>query len=78
MTEKVKRGRRTKAEIKQENIQKYTDEIKRYKDKIAILEQRIKDEETPEVSIKDVTAKIKELGVSPEEVLKAIEKLGKK
>lgn len=78
MEEKTRRGRRSKAEIKQERIQKYIDEIARYKEKISILEQRIKEEETPSVSIKDVTSKIKELGVSPEDVLKAVEKLASK
>ena len=69
MEEKARRGRRSK---------KYLDEIARYKEKISILEQRIKEEETPSVSIKDVTSKIKELGVSPEDVLKAVEKLANK
>ena len=76
--EEAKRTRRSKAEAKEQRIQKYRDEIAKHQEKIAQLEQKIKEEETPEVSLKDVTARIKELGVSPEEVIKAIEKLGKK
>lgn len=78
MEDKARRIRRSKSQIKQDRIQKYQDEIAAHKAKIAELEQKIKAEETPEINIKDVTAKIKELGVSPEEVLKAIEKLASK
>ena len=76
--EAKKRNRRTKDELKADRIQRYNEEIAKYKEKIAELEQKIKDEEIPPVTFKDVTAKIKEMGISPDEVIKLLEKAGKK
>ena len=73
-----KRIRRSKEEIKEQRIQKYRDEIAKCREKIAELERKIKDEEAPSVSIKDVTDKIKEMGISPDEVIKKLEKMKKK
>ena len=79
MEEQVKkRVRRNKNEIKDQKIKQYLEEIAKHEAKITELNKKITELETPQVSLKDVTAKIKELKLSPEDVLKAVEKMGKK
>ena len=73
--EKKKRGpRRSKEQI----IQKYQEDIAKHESKIAELKKKIDEVNTPAVNLRDVTARIKELGLSPEDVMKAVEKMGKK
>ena len=74
--ETKKRTRRTIT--KEEKIQKFKDEIAKYEAKIAETKKKIEELEKPSVNLRDVTAKIKELGLSPDEAMKAIEKLGNK
>lgn len=71
-----KRTRRTIS--KEEKIQKIQDEIAKYESKIAELRKKIEELEKPSVSLRDITSKIKELGLSPDDVMKAIDKLGAK
>lgn len=71
-----KRTRRTIS--KEEKIQKIQDEIAKYESRIAELRKKIEELEKPSVSLRDITSKIKELGLSPDDVMKAIDKLGAK
>ena len=63
---------------KEEKIQKYQEEIAKYEAKIADTKKKIAELEKPSVGMRDITAKIKELGLSPDDVMKAIDKLGGK
>ena len=72
----TKRTRRTIS--KEEKIQKLQDEISKHEAKILELKQKIENLETPQVTMKDVTAKAKEYGLTPEELMKAVDKLGSK
>ena len=74
--ETKKRTRRTIT--KEEKIQKFKDEIAKYEAKIAEAKKKIDEIEKPSTNLRDITAKIKELGLSPDEVMKAVEKLGSK
>lgn len=74
--EPKKRTRRTIS--KEEKIQKFQDEIAKYEAKIAEARKKIDELERPSSNLRDVTAKIKELGLSPDDVMKAIDKLASK
>lgn len=76
MEETKKRTRRTIP--KEEKIQKLEEEIAKYETKISELRKKIDELQKPPVGLRDITAKIKELGLSPDDVMKAIDKLGKK
>ena len=78
MEEKAKRIRRPKEEIKEAKLTKLQDEITKYEAKIAECKKKIEELNAPSTNLRDVTAKIKELGLSPDDVMKAIEKMGKK
>lgn len=73
--EETKRTRRRIT--KEEKIANIQAEISKHEAKIADLKKKISDLDKPPIKMKDVNAKIKSLGLSPEEVLKAIEKLSK-
>lgn len=78
MEETKKRVRRSKSEVKDQKIKKYMEEIAKHQAKIAELNKKIDELDTPTITMRDVTSKIKELGLSPDDVLKAVEKIGKK
>ena len=77
MEEKTKRIRRSKDQIVQEKIDKIQSDIANYKYKIAASEKKI-EELNSSVTIKDIKDKILELDIPLDEVMKAVEKLGKK
>lgn len=74
--EKTKRTRRKIT--KEEKIAALQDKIEEYRKKIDELFKKINDLEEPPVTMKDVTSKIKELDLPLTDVMKAVEKLGKK
>jgi len=74
--EPKKRTRRTIS--KEEKIQKFQEEIAKHEAKIAEIKKKIDELEKPSASMRDITSKIKELGLSPDDVMKAIDKLGAK
>lgn len=79
--ETTKRIRRSREEVVQEKIQKLEEKIAGYKTKIADAEKEIeelKNPKTPAVKMKDIKDKITELGLPLDEVMKAVEKMGKK
>lgn len=76
MEEQIKRTRRKIS--KEEKIQALQDKIDVHRKKIEELSAQIMALNTPPVSIRDVTSKIKELDLDPSDVMKALEKLGKK
>ena len=79
--ETTKRIRRSREEVVQEKIQKLEEKIAGYKTKIADAEKEIeelKNPKTPAVKMKDIKDKIAELGLPLDEVMKAVEKMGKK
>lgn len=78
MEQETKRIRRSKEEVKEAKIAKLQEEIAKYEDKIAECKKKIEELNAPSTNLRDVTAKIKELGLSPDDVMKVIEKLGKK
>lgn len=78
MEQGTKRIRRSKEEIKGAKVAKLQEEITKYEDKIAECKKKIEELNAPSANLRDVTAKIKELGLSPDDVMKAIEKMGKK
>jgi len=75
-----KRVRRDKDVIVQEKIAKLETKIADYKSKIAEAEKELEALRNPAtvVKMKDVKDKILELGLSLEDVMKAVEKMGKK
>ena len=79
--ETQKRVRRSKEEITQDKIQKLEAKIADYKEKIAEAEKEIealKNPPAPEIKMKDIKDKIEEYGLPLDEVMKSIEKMGKK
>lgn len=79
--ETTKRIRRSREEVVQEKIQKLEEKIAGYKTKIADAEKEIeelKNPKTPAVKMKDIKDKITELGLPLDEVMKAVEKMGKR
>lgn len=76
MEQETKRTRRTIT--KEEKIAKYEADIAKYEGKIAEARKKIEELKAPGVGLRDITAKIKELGLAPDDVMKAIEKMGKK
>lgn len=81
MEEKTKRIRRSKNEIIQDKIGKLEQKIADYKNKIAEAEKEIealKAPSAPAIKMKDIKSKADELGVSLDDLMAAVEKLGKK
>lgn len=78
--QKPKRVRRGKDVIIQEKIQKLNAKILDYKQKIEEAEKEIQDLTNPQptVKMKDIREKIDELNLPLDDVMKAIEKMGKK
>lgn len=77
--EEQERTKRTRRKItKEEKIAALQDKIEEYRKKIDGLFKKINDLEEPPVTMKDVTSKIKELDLPLTDVMKAVEKLGKK
>ena len=74
--EATKRTRRTIS--KEEKIQKLCDEIAKHEAKIVELKAKISDLEKPPIGLRDVTARIKTMDVSLDDVMKALDKLEKK
>lgn len=75
--EKTKRVRRTKEEVVAEKVAKLETSIADWKAKIAKAEKEIEVLKTPPVvrlKTKDVTDKIKELGLSLEDVMAMLDK----
>lgn len=68
-----KRTRRTIS--KEEKIQKLQEEISKHESKILELKARIAELETPSITMKDVTTRAKEYVLTPEELMKAVDKL---
>ena len=78
MEETKKRVRRSKEQVISDKINRLQDEIRILEDKIADKKKQIEELQTPSVTLKDVTAKIKELGIAPDDVMKVIDKMTKK
>jgi cell division protein FtsL len=73
--EKVRRTRRKIS--KDEKIAALQEKITEHELKIKALRQQIDDLNEPQASMRDITARIKELGLPANEVMKALEKLSK-
>ena len=72
-------NKRTRRVIpKEEKIQKLQSEIAKHESKISELKAKIAEIEKPSSSMRDITRRIKESGLSPDEVMKALDKLCKK
>lgn len=79
--ETKKRVRRSKETITQDKIRKLEERVADYEAKIAEAKKEIdelKNSLAPVVKKRDIWSRADELGVSPEEVMKLIEKAGKK
>lgn len=76
MEEQAKRTRRKIT--KEEKIAELQAKIESHRQKIEELSKKIMELNEPPVSMRDVTSKIKELDVPLTDVMKAVEKLGKK
>lgn len=76
MEEQAKRTRRKIT--KEEKIAELRAKIESHRQKIEELSKKIMELNEPPVSMRDVTSKIKELDVPLTDVIKAVEKLGKK
>lgn len=76
MEEQTKRTRRKITT--EEKIAELQDKIQGHVNKINELNKKIEELKTPQITFKDVSARIKELDVPISDVLKAVEKLGKK
>lgn len=76
MEDNSKRTRRSFS--REEKIAKFQEEISKHEMKIAELKNKIAELEKPAIGLRDVTARIKELGISPDEVMKALDKLASK
>ena len=76
MEEQAKRTRRKITT--EEKIAALQEKIQGHVDKINELNKKIEELKAPQVTLKDVGARIKELDVPMGDVLKAVEKLGKK
>lgn len=72
-----KRVRRSKEQITKDKIEKLEAEIESYKIKISEAEKKIEELKNV-VTIKDIKDKISELDIPLDDVMKAIEKMGKK
>lgn len=75
--EKKKRVRRSIEQINQDKIAKLESDIEMYKAKIAEAQGKI-EELKSSVTIKDIKEKIAELDLPLNDVMKALEKMGKK
>lgn len=81
MEGRTKRIRRSKEQIIQDKIQILEDKISDYRNKIAEAEKEIEQLKTPSappIKMKDIKNKADELGVSLDDIMAAVEKLGKK
>ena len=78
MEETKKRVRRSKDEVVADKIAKLDADITKYREKIAEAERKKEEILNPSVDLKDITAKIKELDLPLDEVMKAVDKIAKK
>ena len=80
MEQEKKRVRRSREEVTEEKIQKYKDKRAFYLSKATEMDEKINELMNPQsaVKMKDIKDKINELGLPLEDVMKAVEKLGKK
>lgn len=80
MEEVKKRVRRSKEEITNAKIALLEEKIADWKDKIAKAEKEVEELKNPAtvVKMKDIKDKINELDLPLDDVMKALEKLGKK
>ena len=74
--EPKKRTRRTIS--KEEKIAALNEKIAKHESQIADLKQQIEALNKPSVTMKDIRTKIDELGLSYDDVMKAVDKLAKK
>lgn len=74
--EPAKRTRRTIS--KEEKIAALNEKIAKHEEQIANLKQQIEALSKPTITMKDIRTKIDELGLSYDDVMKAVDKLGKK
>ena len=81
MEQETKRIRRTKEQVRDDKVEKLKEKITVWKKNIADAEEQIElllNPPTPTVKMKDIKDKINELGLPLDEVMKAVEKMGKK
>ncbi len=79
MEEQTTIAKRTRRKIsKEEKIAELQAKISDHELKIKALRQKIEDLNAPQASLRDITSKIKELGLPANEVMKALDKLAKK
>lgn len=72
-------AKRTRCKItKEEKIAVLNDKIAKHEAQIADLKAQIEALNKPQVTMRDITNKIKELDISIEDVMKAVDKLAKK
>lgn len=80
-TKPTKRVRRSKDEVVSEKIQKFEEKIAEYKAKISEMEAQLyalRNPAAPPIKIKDIKNRASELGVSLDDLMEAVEKLGQK
>ena len=71
--------KRTRRKItKEEKIAALNEKIAKHEAQIAELKAQIESLNKPQVTMRDITNKIKELDISIEDVMKAVDKLAKK
>lgn len=71
--------KRTRRKItKEEKIATLNDKIAKHESQIADLKAQIEALSKPQLTMRDITNKIKELDISIEDVMKAVDKLAKK
>lgn len=80
MEQTTKRTRRPKEEIVREKIEKLETLITSYKEKIAKAEKELEELKNPTsvIKMKDIKERINELDLPLDEVMKALDNLGKK
>lgn len=76
--ETKKRVRRSAEEITKEKIQRLEADIKKYEDKVSDLKKQLDGLVNPSVKMKDIKDRILELNLPLDEVMKTIDKMGKK
>lgn len=76
--ETKKRVRRSAEEITKEKIQRLESDIKKYEDKVSDLKKQLDGLVNPSVKMKDIKDRILELNLPLDEVMKTIDKMGKK
>lgn len=73
-----KRTRRSSDQIVQDKIAKLEADLVKYKTKVTATEKAIVELKNPAYKMKDIKDKINELDLPLDEVMKALEKMGKK